>query len=498
MEKSVSRPGGRGASASPQASRDYREPQGLVASLRDGGWLLGAILGLGAILRFYHLGAQSLWLDEALTAFYVDRPISELLETTLWTANPPAFYLVEWMTVQLADDSELWLRFPSAVFSTASIVVAYLLATTLLGRGAALLTAFFVAISPFEINYAQEARSYALLYLVVALSYLFFFRYLREGDRGSLLLWVLASSSLVYVHYLGPLAVVAQNVLLVCDAQGRRRWKEWLGAQVIVVLAVLPLVRYLTYQTADQAETLWIPAFDDPLYLLAKTVAMVTGLLIFERNSIELVALGLGLVLPFVASTPGGRPRLRVRREALTLLAMVLLPFLLLVAHNMARYPLLTPATIRYIGHVGLPLWMLLALGLQLRGRAVRAVLVAAFAATLAFNHLVPYYQRHAKLNGKDWRGLVVRLCDQASSEDVVVTTRLSQVPFWYYGDCFEGRTAYESVDVGDVETIFYIFGSRAFEATEPPEQIPGYRLAEKVGGWFGFHRFERDPATEP
>jgi len=51
------------ASSSQSRRRDWvsEKPQGFGAD----GWVLAGITALAAVLRFWHLGAASLWLDEA-------------------------------------------------------------------------------------------------------------------------------------------------------------------------------------------------------------------------------------------------------------------------------------------------------------------------------------------------------------------------------------------------------------------------------------------------
>ncbi len=462
--------------------------------------LLAVIFGLGAFLRFHDLGSQSLWLDETLTAAYVNAPLAEVARSTFSTNNPPLPYLIQALTVRTADSSEFWLRFPSAVFSALGILVAYLVASTLINRRAGLITAFFVSISPFDVNYAQEARSYALLYLVVSLSYLFFFRWQERGGKRDLWLWALTSASLAYIHYLGPLAIAAQYLIFFLRRDSRGRWRQWATAQVVLVVAWLPLAANLMRRISAQIDGLWIPEYSNYTYLFAKTVATVSGMLIYQRYLPELLALGLGLSLAFVRWEEG-RPRLRFTARTATLLLMLLVPFLLLLLHNELLYPLLTLTTIRYIGYVALPLWMLLALGLDATtGRSARLSFIAVLAMSLAINHLAPYYFEHAKINSQNWRAMVAQVCNDSTAEDVVVTTRLSQRPFQYYGaQCFEGTEIHETFGFdGEPERVFYLHGHQTCERWEPPASISGYRLAQQKGGWIGYRRFDRDPFAPP
>jgi len=74
------------------------------------------------------------------------------------------------------------LRSLSALAGTASIAVVYLGAVSLpLPRRAGLVAAAIVAVSPALIWFSQDARAYALVFLLTALSFLFFARARRSG-----------------------------------------------------------------------------------------------------------------------------------------------------------------------------------------------------------------------------------------------------------------------------------------------------------------------------
>ena len=74
------------------------------------------------------------------------------------------------------------MRSLSALAGTASIVVVYLAALALpLPRRSGLIAAAVVAVSPVLIWFSQDARAYALVFLLTALSFLFFARARRGG-----------------------------------------------------------------------------------------------------------------------------------------------------------------------------------------------------------------------------------------------------------------------------------------------------------------------------
>ena len=125
-----------------------------------------ALFGLvwaGFALRVYQLPAQSLWYDEGVS-WYLTR--MSLPQLTVWTANdiqPPLYYYLLWIWVQLVGTSEYALRFLSVIFGTGTLSLLWVLARRLFGRPTAWLVLLLGCISPLQVYYAQEARMYTLL-----------------------------------------------------------------------------------------------------------------------------------------------------------------------------------------------------------------------------------------------------------------------------------------------------------------------------------------------
>ncbi|MEH6583215.1 MAG: glycosyltransferase family 39 protein [Halioglobus sp.] len=145
-----------------------RLPQPLNS--RDAVWLM-IIVAASSLIRFYHLGHASLWLDEAFSVKIANLPLS-----TLWISaydpTPPLHYTVIRFVMRVLGDSEFWLRLPSALCGILTIPVIYLAVRRLADTGAAVVAASVLALSFYNIGYAQEARTYALVSFSIAVSFL--------------------------------------------------------------------------------------------------------------------------------------------------------------------------------------------------------------------------------------------------------------------------------------------------------------------------------------
>ena len=118
-------------------------------------------------LRLLLLGKQSLWYDEGVTWMLSQMPLPDLISWTAADIQPPFYYLLIWLSEIIIDDSEWALRFPSVIFSVATVPLIYSLACRLFRdsrfRAAPLIAALLCTLSPVMVYYSQEARMYTLL-----------------------------------------------------------------------------------------------------------------------------------------------------------------------------------------------------------------------------------------------------------------------------------------------------------------------------------------------
>src|SRR5262249_12750678 len=97
--------------------------------------VLVAIVILAVVLRLWGLGRQSFWYDEWLTT---EATTGGLVDAFRHAANregiPPTYFALLWGWVRAFGDSEVSLRFVSALFGVATVPVAYATARELGGR----------------------------------------------------------------------------------------------------------------------------------------------------------------------------------------------------------------------------------------------------------------------------------------------------------------------------------------------------------------------------
>ncbi|RPH94221.1 hypothetical protein EHM69_07950 [candidate division KSB1 bacterium] len=183
------------------------------------------ILLFAAVLRFYGLGSESLWLDEGGTVEFSNRPFRALAVD--WTQGPLFLALIKCVRL-IAGTTEFTLRLLPAVFGILCVYAIYQLGRLLFGATCGLLAALFLAINPFAIFYSQDARPYTL-FLWAAISAVYFVVRLAQNFRrrdaiGFAAFTVLALYTHPFAVFLIPVLVAAFGIFwLRLNPQNRKR-----------------------------------------------------------------------------------------------------------------------------------------------------------------------------------------------------------------------------------------------------------------------------------
>ena len=209
---------------------------------------------LGAVLRFYGLGFQSLWSDELASWDISTREtISQVIGGVRSDDHPPLYYLILRFSQWIFGDSEWALRLPSAVAGWLCIPAIYLLGKRLYSEREGIMAALFLAVFWAPIYYSQEARVYSMLILLSILTTCFWWgvmlglRYRRELPTRDAALYVVSAVLCAYVHYFGLILVVLQGAALAALAHGTLR--KAILLYVPIAIAYLPWLPGMVHQS---------------------------------------------------------------------------------------------------------------------------------------------------------------------------------------------------------------------------------------------------------
>ncbi|HEY76037.1 MAG TPA: hypothetical protein G4O00_07635 [Thermoflexia bacterium] len=325
------------------------------------------LLLLATGLRFYRLDAQSFWNDEGNAARAAERTVPLILAAAGGDIHPPGYYLLLHYWRMPMGDSEFALRALSALCGVLTVAVVYALGRDLLGEQAGLGAALLLALSPFSVYYSQEARMYALLGLLSALSTYLLVRLARRPTLPLSIGYVLSAGGGLYTHYAFPSVLLVHNLLFLgwWLTKGRQGWRYlagWVGLQAAVLLLFLPWL-----PTAVRSVTTWPSAERD--YRIGDALVDVFRALA-AGITLEATAARRGLILAGGLLIAGLWPQRGRIGPVATLILWLLLPIGLIFALDLYK-----PTYLKFLLTALPPFCLLLAHGVErLSYLAFRAV----------------------------------------------------------------------------------------------------------------------------
>lgn len=427
------------------------------SSRRTFGLALGGLLIVAGVLRFIHLGKESVWLDEAFAIEIARRSLGYIVEQTSLDVHPPLYYFALHYWMPIVGDAEGPARALSVLFSLGTIAGTYALATRLLNRRAGIAAAFVLTLSPFQVEFAQEARMYAMLTLLALASVTSLLALARGWRRRWLwfAIYVVVTTAMMYTHIYSAFVLAGQAAtmawLFLSDRQAfRRAAVPWVAGQAIDVALFSPWIAVLRAQAARVEHGFWIPprpwiGILQPLHTYSGSIplaCLIVPLAVCGAWKLRRGAAGgdpspLAFLLPWM-------------------LGPIVLPFLL----SRIGSPIFLP---KYTIPASVPFALMTGYGLgNLSRRWLRELLIAAIVVLSAWS-LHDFYG----ITRKDaWRDAAAEVDAQAQPGDLVMLHQgFDQYPFDFY------LKRHDLVEVGS-----------PFGPTEPPADTVPPGVAKTIG----------------
>jgi len=415
-----------------------------VSQRRSAGptWAFPLVFAIAGAVRAFDLGRRSLWTDEGSTWTAASLPVPELLRRCLERdASPPLHYLLTKLAIS-GDDSEAMLRVVPMLASLGLVWLTYRLARLALPRGESAFAALLVALSPYQVMYAQEARTYMTVALFGVLGTYLFARAIASDRSRAWPAYALATALGLWTQSLALLALPAQAVVAFVTPAARRRLLPWGLALAAAALAYAPWAWASREMTAHLTSSHWY--IDEPdasgvfkvlRAVLVSPIALVTpppgsSLPGLDRFMPRLLAWGLVslpmlllllVTLPMLPR-PGARGHL-----ARVAWAAWLVPLLLVFVVSFQK-PLFLP---RYFVFTTPYLAVLAALALaEIRAARLLRDSLAVLVAAAALLGLLRYRADYSK---EPWRDAAAYLSRSAELGQTVALVTYDADPLRYY-----------------------------------------------------------------
>ena len=384
-----------------------------------------SIIALAVLLRVLFLGKESLWWDEAVSVHIAGLDWSRFWPALAEEHNMDFYYLLLHFWMNLGR-SEFMLRALSVLFAALTVPLFYSFGVTVFGPRTGLLAMLLLALNAYHLRYSQEARSYALVVLLVTLSSLFFVAGVQRPSWKAWGSYTATAVLAVYSHFFAVLVLLAQWISVVLLRRRDVPWRFLVTSACVIGLLLVPAAFFGL--TKDTGQINWIPR--TPPDSVPRALVYLAGATPVSEKPVEAtffrvaelarrLLLLLYMVFLGAAITSAARRWGSVRRSFETwkygfLVAWLLVPPVFAYAFSMVK-----PIFIYYYLIVSLPpLVFVAAAGLSgIRQPQTFAAVLILFVG-LAGVQLLSYYHYARK---EDWRGATAYILSRAQPGDGVV-----------------------------------------------------------------------------
>jgi hypothetical protein len=204
------------------------------------------IVAVAAGIVFFSYTRSALWLDEALSVNVARLPLRDLTGALKHDGAPPLYYVVLHVWTGVFGTGNVAARSLSALCMAGAVVATWFAARRFGGAKTAWLATVVMAVNPYAIRYATEARMYALEILLVAYGIVAFQRAVERPSTSRVAVFGVIVALFVYTQYWAFYLVFVVVLLLVAMLwrpavhNAARRLLVATGAGVLTFVPWLP------------------------------------------------------------------------------------------------------------------------------------------------------------------------------------------------------------------------------------------------------------------
>ena len=488
--------------------------------------LFGLVALAFVLARLWRLTSSCLWFDEIFSIHAARHGWAALLKfAAADIIHPPLFYALLKIWIAIGGESILWLRLLPFLISVATILPFALLCRELnLKPAETNLALLLIAVSGFQIKYAQEVRMYSLLLLLSILSLWLFLRFLKHSaGRKHLVTLTAINLLLVYTHYYGWVLLAVEGLIVLISR--RKQILKFVLSVAALLLAYVPWIYQVTVSREPGrgvAQNLgWIPrpGFGDVLqfFVVASKPFLFTQSTVDRvYDAFSLWAVVLLLAIPISLLIWQTFRERRVRESEMWLALLIVMPLLIAFALSWTLpYPVWGT---RHLIICAAPLAIISAVAiLRLKANWIRTAISVMLGCWILFAAMIFLVKPVPQFTWCTWEGLVDnegwsahRLEGQSPGaqpaakppiyvfEDLVAyhiwfagtqkgrqtnnVTVIKGVPGWLEDPAFFLPRRFDEIKVGDASQIAGDYIWVAFRAPQWDENRPPLTLLKSLG----------------
>lgn len=361
-------------------------------------YLILIVLIIASVLRLYHLEYQSVWLDEICSITEANPEVTwSDLEMTILASDPhPQLYFIFLKSMFLVFGYTIFVaRIFSAIVGVLGVFAIYLLGKEIMNKNVGLISAFLLAINAFHLNYSQEVRMYALLFLFTVLSFYRLVLFLKNSTYKNAVWYGIFTGLILFTQFFGLFVLISQLfILLIFFLKLNRKdqlqfFYQSLLSGVIMILIFIPAIN-IFIETTKKKYAVFAPVSVDLIKQIFKD---------FADNSDTLILISI-IIITFYFFFVIKNKLFKNKEESLIILILLSWICITLLLPIIRSYLVTPMISSRYFIVILAPLIILVALGIDKISKKIIQIAIIAVLAIVSFIQLIytnDYYNRISK-----------------------------------------------------------------------------------------------------
>lgn len=198
---------------------------------------------LNFVVKGIFLGANSLGGDEPFSVFHSQQSLGNLFEIFQNENNPPLHFLLLHYWIKFFGISEVSVRILSLIFSSFTVLFIYRIGWRFFNLRVGIYASILFIFSTYQVTFAHEARAYALMGFLTAISMFYYMKIVIAEDRNkwAFIWFLLANTLLIYTHFFGFFILFIEFFFILFQGNLLKKYYRFLVLFVgVLFLAYLP------------------------------------------------------------------------------------------------------------------------------------------------------------------------------------------------------------------------------------------------------------------
>jgi uncharacterized membrane protein len=253
------------------------------------------LLIIGIFIRIWDLGQLNLWRDESFTVLLAEKSLKEIIKISIADFNSPFYPVILHFWIRIFVNSEFSVRFPSVIFSALNLFYFYFIARKYFSKVDALLVLSIFIFNLVSIFYARECRPYALLNLLISMSFYHYSNLLPKINLKDAIFFLTASTLALYTHNTALIFILAEIIFLTLFVYLKNKKQhidrtlisKWGVILFLLLSLIIPWILVLIKQTPRLVEEFWLNFH--PIYSIRDALFdMANGIRLFSSFDFNL------------------------------------------------------------------------------------------------------------------------------------------------------------------------------------------------------------------